>query len=277
MLWIVASNNLLAFNKCREKTWEFEIKFEQSIVWKRVNQEVCFFSVSSSYCCSYWMNVSASQISTQSCVESETRSKLPLQTERKEPTKELIRWSTMSQKDSLSKLKTFFRLDKNASGKCLCNWIGCKHWMLYGFLTTGSSREKTDADLLRELEVLLQPQVATAQRCKTLKELCESDKINRLSDVSWFFISQMKRFIDRTNFNWYFFWWWSNWFFLWIFRLNVGNDNQIVWTDKGFNYRSKTHRSSSYNLSILPEIGAVPVWRFFHDSSTLFSCDRSEW
>lgn len=47
----------------------------------------------------------------------------------------------------------------------------------------GSSREKTDADLLRELETLLQPQVATAQRCKTLKELCESDRINRLADV----------------------------------------------------------------------------------------------
>ena len=51
----------------------------------------------------------------------------------------------------------------------------------------GSSREKTDADLLRELEILLQPQLATAQRCKTLKELSESDKINRLADVSVLF------------------------------------------------------------------------------------------
>lgn len=49
---------------------------------------------------------------------------------------------------------------------------------------TGSNREKTDADLLRELEGLLQPQIATAQRCRTLKELCESDRINRLEDVS---------------------------------------------------------------------------------------------
>lgn len=48
---------------------------------------------------------------------------------------------------------------------------------------TGSNREKTDADLLRELEGLLQPQIATAQRCRTLKELCESDRINRLEDV----------------------------------------------------------------------------------------------
>lgn len=70
------------------------------------------------------------------------------------------------------------------------NWLQLsKHSLnLYGFRHTGSSREKTDADLLRELEVLLQPQVATAQRCKTLKELCESDKINRLADVSGLFI-----------------------------------------------------------------------------------------
>lgn len=97
----------------------------------------------------------------------------------------------MSQKDSLSKLKNFFRMDKNASGKLLkWNWLQLsKHSLnLYGFRHTGSSREKTDADLLRELEVLLQPQVATAQRCKTLKELCESDKINRLADVSGLFI-----------------------------------------------------------------------------------------
>lgn len=58
--------------------------------------------------------------------------------------------------------------------------------MAYFFFKLGSSREKTDADLLRELEMLLQPQVATAQRCKTLKDLCESDKINRLADVSVF-------------------------------------------------------------------------------------------
>lgn len=48
----------------------------------------------------------------------------------------------------------------------------------------GSNRQKTDEDLLRELEVLLSPQVAIAQRCKTLKELCDSEKINRLEDVS---------------------------------------------------------------------------------------------
>lgn len=57
----------------------------------------------------------------------------------------------------------------------------------------GGSREKTDADLLRELEMLLQPQVATAQRCKTLKELCESDRINRLADVSLIFFSYFSR------------------------------------------------------------------------------------
>lgn len=56
------------------------------------------------------------------------------------------------------------------------------------FVNAGSSREKTDADLLRELEMLLAPQVTSAQRCKTLKELCESDKINRLEDVSIYFV-----------------------------------------------------------------------------------------
>lgn len=56
----------------------------------------------------------------------------------------------------------------------------------HSMVFVGSNREKTDADLLRELEVLLQPQVATAQRCKTLKELCESDKIHRLADVKFF-------------------------------------------------------------------------------------------
>lgn len=61
-----------------------------------------------------------------------------------------------------------------------------KHICICMAAETGSNREKTDADLLRELEGLLQPQIATAQRCRTLKELCESDKINRLEDVSFF-------------------------------------------------------------------------------------------
>lgn len=62
-----------------------------------------------------------------------------------------------------------------SSFRCFC---------LYGISSTGSNREKTDADLLHELEVLIQPQVAAPQRCKTLKDLCESDKITRLEDVS---------------------------------------------------------------------------------------------
>lgn len=58
--------------------------------------------------------------------------------------------------------------------------------MAFSVRIVGSSREKTDADLLRELEILLLPQVTSTQRCKTLKDLCDSEKINRLEDVSIF-------------------------------------------------------------------------------------------
>lgn len=54
----------------------------------------------------------------------------------------------------------------------------------YLTIRVGSRGEKTDADLLRDLEVLIQPQLAATQRCKTLKDLSESDKISRLEDVS---------------------------------------------------------------------------------------------
>lgn len=72
------------------------------------------------------------------------------------------------------------------------------------FAWIGSSREKTDADLLRELENLLPPTVTSTQRCKTLKELCESDKINRLEDVSHFFQQnnhQLDMLWNRTLFH----------------------------------------------------------------------------
>lgn len=58
------------------------------------------------------------------------------------------------------------------------------------FLATiaGSTRERTDTNLLRELEVVLQPQLPVAQRCRTLRELCDSEKLNRLEDVGSRFV-----------------------------------------------------------------------------------------
>lgn len=50
--------------------------------------------------------------------------------------------------------------------------------------SVGTPREqKIDTNLLREWEGLLQPHLPAPQRCRTLKELCESDRINRLEDV----------------------------------------------------------------------------------------------
>lgn len=88
----------------------------------------------------------------------------------------------MSQKDSLSKLKNFFRIEKNSSGKY--KYLRRIQSFINDFVGAGSCREKTDADLVRELEGLIHPQVTMAQRCKTIRELCDSDKINRLEDVS---------------------------------------------------------------------------------------------
>lgn len=51
-------------------------------------------------------------------------------------------------------------------------------------LFLGTGRDKSDVELLRELEDILQPKVPVAQRCKVLKELCEGDKISKLEDVS---------------------------------------------------------------------------------------------
>lgn len=58
---------------------------------------------------------------------------------------------------------------------------------LFLFQSIGAGRDKSDSELLRELEDILQPKIPVAQRCKVLKELCESDKINKLEDVSNFY------------------------------------------------------------------------------------------
>lgn len=51
------------------------------------------------------------------------------------------------------------------------------------FAITGAQRDKNDAELLRELEAVLQPQTPFQHRARALRELCESDRINRLEDV----------------------------------------------------------------------------------------------
>lgn len=99
----------------------------------------------------------------------------------------------MSQRDkdnTINKLKQFFRNVKTPSG--MHNQIATTGHITEHVHTSfsGPNRDKTDMEILRELEAVLQPQIPVAQRCKALKELCESDKINRLEDVSttniWF-------------------------------------------------------------------------------------------
>lgn len=54
----------------------------------------------------------------------------------------------------------------------------------YCLISKGNNRDKTDADLLRELNETLAQHIAIDKRNKTLRDLCESDKIHRLEDVS---------------------------------------------------------------------------------------------
>lgn len=113
----------------------------------------------------------------------------------------------MSQKDkevnTLNKLKSFFFREKSAGGKssttnynqinsiidCLSNWRDNVYSNVINLdlllvNCVGTPREqKIDTNLLREWEGLLQPHLPAPQRCRTLKELCESDRINRLEDV----------------------------------------------------------------------------------------------
>lgn len=148
---------------------------------------------------------------------------------------------------------------------CLSVFSGKWLSMAYFICTIGSSREKTDADLLRELETLLQPQVATAQRCKTLKELCESDRITRLADVSNFFACSLTYCIRIARCS------------IKLFALCTGDHYQLVRTHQGFDHLHKTGGSSSNNISILPEIGPVPIWRPIDDTFAFLPCDWSKW
>lgn len=173
----------------------------------------------------------------------------------------------MNQKESLSRLKNFFRMDKNASGKldmciivafvvvqtkCHCTkrcdkvhfgeFVALKMFSCFVDVLLGGSREKSDADLLRELELLLQPQVATTQRCKTLKELSESDKITRLADVSAFAFGSCLVHAILTEIVYF-----------------TGDHFESVRTHQGFDYADQTDRASSHYVSILSEIDSVPI------------------
>lgn len=64
----------------------------------------------------------------------------------------------------------------------------CIHFLIYS-ISKGNHRDKTDADLLRELNETLAQHIAIDKRHKTIRDLCESDKIHRLEDVS----------VDLTN------------------------------------------------------------------------------